>query len=377
MNTRLCLLLLGTLWGHLSSIAQDVGVIVAGIDAEKSIAAWCKGNLRFVDVNSKGVRFGVLRESKLFGDIRIGVHSEGEIARRLLDEAIRETSVVPLQDLSGRLGDRAVSWEKRIAFCRGNVLVDVWMQDGTTYAVAKAVDDALQHGGDGIDRGNTVRRPVVKGYRQVGDRVEAELDERVEGYSSLVDATDSASDLQRAKRICFATRRCVVAQSIPYEVQGVSVGETTADQASVPQQESSAGLVARIGDLTRTPMERCQAIIKAAQNRDTAAIPHLIRLVAAEGPLVLKQEAIRALGKIGGQSAVDELMRILKAPLVGSLTDEGDNEAVLRRNCVLAIGEAGDRAALSLLRELAQSNKDYASVRELAEATIRTLEGRK
>lgn len=123
--------------------------------------------------------------------------------------------------------------------------------------------------------------------------------------------------------------------------------------------------------------ERNKAVLRLMNEGDATCVPVLIEHIKGDHTLVVRQNAIRALGKIGNKQAVPSLLDILENPVEGNTQDEGENEAVLRRNAVLALGEIGDTSALSVLKKVAKSDEEYQSVREFAEITIRKIKEKK
>lgn len=121
--------------------------------------------------------------------------------------------------------------------------------------------------------------------------------------------------------------------------------------------------------------ERNKEIVRLMNEGDGTCVPVLLAHLKAEHSLVVRQNAIRALGKVGDKRAVSPLLDILRAPVQGKVEDEADDEAILRRNAVVALGDIGDSAALPVLRTVSESAREYQSVRDLARITAKKLEG--
>lgn len=128
----------------------------------------------------------------------------------------------------------------------------------------------------------------------------------------------------------------------------------------------------KTGKLTDPEMNK--EIIRLMNAGDATCVEVLIEHLGDEHSLVVRQNAIRTLGKVGDKRAVSPLVDILRAPVQGKVDDEAENEAILRRSAVVALGEIGDQAALPILMALANSATDYQSVRDLARITARKLE---
>jgi len=138
------------------------------------------------------------------------------------------------------------------------------------------------------------------------------------------------------------------------------------DYGSVLGEDSPAALQARN-----------KAIISLLTTKDASAVPLLLKHLDKKHDLVLRQNAIRALGAIGDARALPELFRLLDAPLGGNIADEGENEAILRRYTVLALQDIGHASAIPILRKIAESPKEYQSVRDLAKNAVEELQARK
>ncbi len=124
-----------------------------------------------------------------------------------------------------------------------------------------------------------------------------------------------------------------------------------------------------------TEFERNKVILHLMNEGDTTCVPVLLDHLKAEHSFVVRQNAIRALGKIGDKRAVSPLLDILRASVQGKVEDEAENEAILRRNAVVALGNIGDPAALPVLKAVSESAREYQSVRDLARITAKKLEG--
>jgi hypothetical protein len=127
----------------------------------------------------------------------------------------------------------------------------------------------------------------------------------------------------------------------------------------------------REGKLTEP--QKNKAILRLMNEGDSSCVPVLIEHLSNVHSLVVRQNAIRALGKIGDKRAVAPLLKILKEPVKGDITDEGEEETILRRRAVLALGEIGDASALPVLEAVAQDSKEYQSVRELSTIAVEKI----
>lgn len=138
------------------------------------------------------------------------------------------------------------------------------------------------------------------------------------------------------------------------------------EQERVVDAEVTREVVASLREGKLTEPQKNKAILRLMNEGDSSSVPILIEHLSSVHSLVVRQNAIRALGKIGDKRTMAPLVKILKEPVKGDITDEGEEEAILRRSAVLALSEIGDASALPVLEALAQGTSEYKSVRELA-----------
>jgi HEAT repeat protein len=158
---------------------------------------------------------------------------------------------------------------------------------------------------------------------------------------------------------------------------GSEITETGAmgvDEAYETAKVKTEDLIAILDDQHSTVEDRHNAVLDAMNAEDPATIPSLIKHLDNKYGLVIRQNAIRALGAIGDKRAVPTLAELLEKPVIGNIADEAENEAILRRFTVEALGFIGDASVLPILQKISKSEKEYQSVRELAESAIRKIE---
>ena len=153
-------------------------------------------------------------------------------------------------------------------------------------------------------------------------------------------------------------------------------GNYAQETARVVNPDLTRQICAKLRKADLSEPESNKEIVRLMNEGDTTCVPVLLEHLNAEHSLVVRQNAIRALGKVGDKMAVSPLIEILRAPVQGKVEDEAEDEAILRRNAVVALGEIGDPAALPVLKAVADSGRDYQSVRDLARITANKLEAR-
>ena len=90
---------------------------------------------------------------------------------------------------------------------------------------------------------------------------------------------------------------------------------------------------------------------------------------------LLRQDAVKALGAIGSRLALPRLAEMIQTPVASQKYEEDEDEAILRREIVIALGRIGGGSARAVLESVASAQKEYKSVRELAREAVRRLPG--
>lgn len=143
----------------------------------------------------------------------------------------------------------------------------------------------------------------------------------------------------------------------------------------VTDAELTRQIVDNLQSGTLTDQERNKEILRLMNAGDETSVPVLLEHLKADHSLVVRQNTIRALGKIGDKRAVPPLLDILRAPVQGRIEDEGESEALFRREAVLALDDIGDPSSLAVLRTIAEAAREYQSVRDFARIAMRKLKG--
>lgn len=169
---------------------------------------------------------------------------------------------------------------------------------------------------------------------------------------------------------------------VPIDVPTVSAsGKSTLVKpvpASIRNPMVTKELVAALTEGNLSDHKKNKTILRLMNEGDSTCVPLLIDLSTnVDNPLVIRQNAIRALGKIGDKKAVSPLVKILEQSVEGDVQDEAEDEAIIRRNAVNALGYIGDASALPILKRIAESTQEYQSVREDAGIAIRKIEEKK
>lgn len=141
-----------------------------------------------------------------------------------------------------------------------------------------------------------------------------------------------------------------------------------------PQTTSQA--IRNLQNAKLTEHERNKEILRLMNEGDETCVPVLLEHIGANHSLVVRQNAIRALGAIRDKRAISPLIDLIRTPVHGNIEDEAEDEAILRRKAVVALGDIGDPAAFPVLKAIVQSERDYQSVRDLARITASKLEPR-
>ena len=155
------------------------------------------------------------------------------------------------------------------------------------------------------------------------------------------------------------------------EVEDHKREETRVADSKLTQQ-----ICAKLEKAETSEPERNNEIVRLMNEGDATCVPVLIGHLQADHSLVVRQNAIRALGKVADKRAVPPLLDILRRPIQGKVEDEAEDDAILRRNAVVALGNIGDPTALPVLKNVAESAVEYQSVRDLARITAKKMESK-
>lgn len=156
------------------------------------------------------------------------------------------------------------------------------------------------------------------------------------------------------------------------DATGDNVAQNQAEERSTdPVVTKKLSMKLREGQLPEP--EKNKVILRLMNEGDLSCLPVLIEHIGTNHSFVVRQNAIRALGKIGDQAAVPALEGILNTPISGNIHEEEEIEAVLRRNAVVALSEIGDQKVLQLLKLIVDATNEYPSVRDLAKSAIRKI----
>ncbi len=147
------------------------------------------------------------------------------------------------------------------------------------------------------------------------------------------------------------------------KVQRAEIGKLAADMGRAGISDGDLGrLIRQVG--------------RAGQEGDAHLV--LERLGAANLRWIVRQNALEALGRLGGDDARAFLIGELQKPMpsVSDLSDYGSIEAILRSQAALALGKCGDDSVLGILREVAGDKTQFARVRESCRTAIRLIQQR-
>lgn len=156
-------LLAAVLWAA-GQPAQERGEFIVGIDAHELMRATFGAGLELSTpkVARRGLRYILMKHGRPLGGVVIGVFSDRESAIAALEEHVTYTSVGPDEDLSGELGEKSVAWgATRGIFQRDNAVIALSLRGERVQPYAKAIDEALMNGGQGVRRGKHVLMPRI------------------------------------------------------------------------------------------------------------------------------------------------------------------------------------------------------------------------
>lgn len=365
--------------------ASQEGDLIVAIDAKKVLSSIFESDVQYSDVNKCGVNYFISKnENHGEGTVRIAVFESIEKTRKVFDDKIWSISVGPDRDLSGEIGQQGVMWKTHLIFIRDNVFAEIIFHENELELAAKELDSALVSKVSGVNVGNAVNLPVIKDIDIVNDVPRAYVESNIVGFTVLVDRFGAECHESRIDAVYFITDGCVV--SDPRKCDQAYLNEKRANSANKGRVDPAkhvevAGKAKDYLDILAsdesTPLQLNAALLAAAKAKDRNSISLVMKCVDERYGVTVRQSAIRALGEIGGPEAVAMLTKILEIPIAGDITDEGENEAVLRRHAVISLGNIGGDLSLSTLKKIAESDEEYKSVSEFAAVAVRKLETEK
>jgi putative Ca2+/H+ antiporter (TMEM165/GDT1 family) len=137
-------------------------------------------------------------------------------------------------------------------------------------------------------------------------------------------------------------------------------------------KKEAAALIAKL-QAGGSDAERQKAILALGNLGDQSAIATLLTQIDSKYSTGVRSHAIKALAKLHAKEAVPMLVEILKKPASGNLSDDGDYDAIIRRQAVIALGAIGDKSALAVLTDVQNREKEYNSVKESASVSIQEI----
>ena len=357
--------------------------LIQGVQAQDLLNAAQIGlTTNGVDVNRWGLAFSILGENRrAVGTIRIGVFRNQEKADKMFRDQVLLTSGGPEHNVSGQIGEHGVAWEGRILFRRNNVLVDLRLPETDVGQRAKTLDAVLLTGAKGVRKGATVDVPNLVAIDFVDDTPRGRTATGSSGYTAVVDRYGQKCQDNEAEEVCFATADCVLADPMKCDRSFLSTRRDAAkikekkgkdlSSETLPQKTEEA--LSTLQDKKSTPSARNKAVLALGNLGDASAIPALLAELAGPSDPVVKQNTIAVLGGLRAKHAVPYLLKMLDTPVTGNVSDEGEWEAIFRREAAKALGRIGDSSALVTLRKAMDTSHEYQSVRDAAKTAIRMI----
>lgn len=358
--------------------------LIQGVEAQDLLNAAQIGlTTNCLDVNRWGLAFSILGENRrAVGTIRIGVFRNQEKADKMFRDQVLLTSGGPERDVSGQIGEQGVAWKGRILFRRNNVLVDLRLPETDVGQQAAALDAVLLSGATGVRRGATVDVPNLVAIDFVNDTPRGRTATGSSGYTAIVDRYGQKCQDSEAEEVCFATAGCVLADPMKCDRSFLSTRREAAkikekkgmglSSEMLPEKTEEA--LSTLQDKGSTPADRNKAVLALGDSGDESAIPALLAELAGASDPVVKQNTIAVLGRLRAKQAVPDLLKMLDTPVTGNVSDEGEWEAIFRREAAKALGRIGDPSALVTLGKAMNASHEYQSVRDAAKTAIRMIE---
>ena len=364
------------------------GNLVRGVDAAKLMHSCSAFSVKRNGADAYGARFDLLDGGKCVGMWQIGVYKNKSCAQRSFDKHVFLTPTAPSNRDLTHLGDIAVSWGGRVAFCRDNVCVGIYLfsaSDAKADELALALDEKLQNGDSGVDRGEEVNVPRINGIEIYERNWTAKLVSELNGGTTVVDqlGIQAGSD-DVSCGVYFVTDSCVVSDMMPVQKGELKRKRLLHEKkvngrdgrARAPANAKRASSKKLCADLLRAAPDlygQHKVIMRIMNEGDSSCVSTLIPFTMPDKDSLLQQDAVKALGAIGSRLAVTRLIEMLKTPVESQKLEEDEDEAILRRTVVGALKQIGDASVLPVLKDVVQAGHEYESVRVLAQSAIEQL----
>lgn len=364
------------------------GSLVRGVDVAKLMHSCGAFSVKRKGADAYGARFDLIDGGKCVGVGQIGVYKNISCAQGSFNKCVFHTPTAPSNRDLSCLGDVAVSWGGRVVFCRDNVCAGIHLfpaNDAKVVELALEVDKKLRHGGSGINRGEEVNVPIIRGLEFCGQNWSAILDFKLNGVTAVVDqlGIQAGSD-DVSCGVCFVTDSCVVSDMLPVKkdelkrkrslyYRMMNSGKVCTMVSTLDKHASSKKLCADLLGAAPDVYKQHKAILRIMNEGDSSCVSTLIPYTMPDKESILRADAVRALGAVGSPAAVSRLVQMLKEPVVSQQYVEEEDAAILRRAVVDALKSTGDLSALPVLESVASSRNEYQSVREMAQIAAEAL----
>ena len=362
--------------------------LVRGVDVAKLMHSCGAFSVKRKGADAYGARFDLIDGGKCVGVGQIGVYKNISCAQGSFNKCVFHTPTAPSNRDLSCLGDVAVSWGGRVVFCRDNVCAGIYLfpaNDAKVVELALEVDKKLRHGGSGINRGEEVNVPIIRGLEFCGQNWSAILDFKLNGVTAVVDqlGIQAGSD-DVSCGVCFVTDSCVVSDMLPVQKDELKRKRSlycrmmnSGNERTMASPQAKYALSKKLcADLLHSAPDlygQHLVILQIMNEGDSSCVSTLIPFTAPDKNSLLRQDAVRALGAVGSPAAVAHLVKMLKGPVVSRQYDEDEEAAILRREIVCALKRIGDVSALPVLESVASSTAEYKSVREMAQSAVELM----
>ncbi|HPO08348.1 MAG TPA: HEAT repeat domain-containing protein [bacterium] len=278
-----------------------------------------------------------------------------------------------------------------LIFRRSNVCITIrakrpWMD---LLNLAKRMDEEIQHPAGFVKFGDpTARLALAMPSNAVDEDKTLEFGLNLPKDEELIRARASANvgicaTVEHQPTVFLYTPRKLGPDEISVDalLKGERVLSTTCAievRESADRKARIAALVQRLETEPKMDWKDCckvlEELLRLVDTREREYGTIFLKYIGPERHSFVRDRAILLIRQVADPRAISPLIDLLKAPIRGNIRDE-DEEAIVRRAAVRALGEIADASTIPFLRSIVENTNEYPSVRECTNISIQQIEG--
>lgn len=311
-------------------------------------------------------------EGKPNGVTRTDAATIIERVSTLVSKCVDQQKAIDVVKLVGLISETKQVWGKLDDKRRARLISDVARI--LVYPTRKIQIDWGDRLFSGLDPRTVMRWVIIELFAEVGDK--RSLPYLQKYYTS-----------RRQREIAQGERYGGMTARIAWAIKklGGEVPKARAEKAQPTRAELEARkrevekLLAKMAQEKVPNHEVCKILGRLGELGDQQAARAIVgKLQSTRVHWIVRQDALRALGMVGGNAAQEFLLKELKKPMPSgaNLDDYGEVEAICRSFAAAGLGRCGDESVLAFLKQLSVDQKEYKRVREASRGAVQQLRNR-